>query len=122
MAPQNKPGTDSGAGFQATESGPEPLAIIGMACRFAGGIRNPEDLWDLVRDGKNAWSPIPTSRFNQSAFYHPWANKRAAVSSSLLSKKSNAAVFAFFLLKTHSLTCGNLCATVDPRQRWIFPQ
>ncbi|MEU3743561.1 type I polyketide synthase, partial [Streptomyces sp. NPDC032198] len=40
----------------------EPLAIIGMACRFPGGVETPEDLWELVRDGKDAVSPLPDDR------------------------------------------------------------
>nr|WP_215911530.1 type I polyketide synthase [Streptomyces coffeae] len=40
----------------------EPLAIIGMACRFPGGVETPEDLWELLRDGKDAVSPLPDDR------------------------------------------------------------
>ncbi|WP_217143049.1 type I polyketide synthase [Streptomyces sp. AC627_RSS907] len=40
----------------------EPIAIIGMACRFPGGVRSPEDLWRLLRDGGDAISGFPTDR------------------------------------------------------------
>ncbi|MBP2706923.1 SDR family NAD(P)-dependent oxidoreductase [Microbispora sp. RL4-1S] len=40
----------------------EPIAIIGMACRFPGGVRSPEDLWRLLRDGVDAISGFPTDR------------------------------------------------------------
>ncbi|EAQ92786.1 hypothetical protein CHGG_01021 [Chaetomium globosum CBS 148.51] len=49
----------------------EPLAVVGMACRFAGGITSPDKLWDLVSSGRDAWSEVPSNRFNQKAFYHP---------------------------------------------------
>ncbi|WP_231500379.1 type I polyketide synthase [Saccharothrix sp. NRRL B-16314] len=40
----------------------EPIAIVAMACRFAGGIRSPEDFWELVSNGGDAMSPFPTNR------------------------------------------------------------
>ncbi|KAJ3580034.1 hypothetical protein NPX13_g526 [Xylaria arbuscula] len=56
----------------------EPLAIIGMACRFAGGVTSPEKLWDFVSKGRSGWSKIPEERFNQKSFYHPKSDMTAA--------------------------------------------
>ncbi|KAH8811665.1 putative polyketide synthase [Xylogone sp. PMI_703] len=48
-----------------------PIAIIGMSCRFAGDATSPEKLWEMCAAGRNAWSEIPSTRFNQKSFYHP---------------------------------------------------
>ncbi|APY84625.1 hypothetical protein A7J05_01570 [Streptomyces alfalfae] len=47
---------------EAEEREVEPIAIVGMSCRFPGGVRSPEDLWRLLRDGGDAVSEFPTDR------------------------------------------------------------
>ena len=40
----------------------EPIAIVGMGCRFPGGARSPEDLWDLVVSGADTVAGLPQDR------------------------------------------------------------
>ena len=47
----------------------EPIAIIGMGCRFPGNCRDADSYWHLLRDGIDAIGPIPESRWDVDAFY-----------------------------------------------------
>ena len=47
----------------------EPIAIIGMGCRFPGNCRDADSYWHLLRDGIDSIGPIPESRWDVDAFY-----------------------------------------------------
>ncbi|MEH2032454.1 MAG: beta-ketoacyl synthase N-terminal-like domain-containing protein, partial [Nostoc sp.] len=49
----------------------EPIAIIGMGCRFPGGANDPEMFWQLLHQGKDAIAEVPRDRWDINAYYHP---------------------------------------------------
>jgi len=50
---------------------PEPVAIVGMGCRFPGGANNPELFWDLLASGRDAIAPVPPDRWPVDDYYDP---------------------------------------------------
>ncbi|HLH25149.1 MAG TPA: polyketide synthase, partial [Chloroflexota bacterium] len=49
----------------------EPIAVIGMGCRYPGGADSPAAFWRLLRDGVDAIGEVPRSRWDVDALYDP---------------------------------------------------
>ena len=49
----------------------DPIAIVGMACRFPGGASSPESFWECLAQGRDLVAEIGESRWGTEYYYHP---------------------------------------------------
>ncbi|KIY04109.1 uncharacterized protein Z520_00801 [Fonsecaea multimorphosa CBS 102226] len=52
-----------------TKSDREPIAVVGIGCRFPGGITTTKDFWEILRRGIDTLSEVPPDRFDFNAFH-----------------------------------------------------
>ena len=53
----------------AEQARSEPIAVVGMSCRFPGGVDTPEGFWQLLREGRDAVSELPPDRLKIAAAF-----------------------------------------------------
>ena len=90
------------------------VAIVGLSCRFPGGVNDAESLWQLLREGRNTWSDVPVDRYNWRSFYHPSRESRAGHShrgGHFLDQDVTAFDAAFFGISREE------AEAMDPQQR-----
>ncbi|WP_425576929.1 beta-ketoacyl synthase N-terminal-like domain-containing protein, partial [Streptomyces fulvorobeus] len=70
--PADTDATTSGPGLSEAMLDDDPVVIVGMSCRFPGGISTPEDLWRVVTEGTDVVTDFPVNRgWDVEALYHP---------------------------------------------------
>jgi acyl transferase domain-containing protein/acyl carrier protein len=47
----------------------EPIAVVGMGCRFPGGVNNPDQYWQLLTEERSGIVRVPSERWDADAFY-----------------------------------------------------
>ena len=56
---------------QTPDAGPEPIAIVGIGCRFPGNVDDPRSYWDLLVNGVDAVTEIPRDRLDLLTYHSP---------------------------------------------------
>ncbi|WP_259391638.1 type I polyketide synthase [Paenibacillus sp. 1011MAR3C5] len=62
-------------GINELQHAKEPIAIIGMGCRFPGGASNPEAFWNILQRGVDGITDVPQDRWSRATYYDPDRSK-----------------------------------------------
>src|SRR6266498_2269878 len=94
----------------------EPIAIIGIGCRFPGGVRTPNGFWNLLCNGTDAISEISPDRWNIRAFFDPERGKPGKTYSKWAGLIDNIDQFdpEFFNISPRE------AMSIDPQQRLLL--
>ena len=98
------------------QSKTEPIAIIGMGCRFPGGANNPETYWQLLRNGGDGITEIPSDRWDIEEYYdaNPDAPGKMYVRSGGFLEQVDGFDPQFFGISPRE------AAGIDPQQRLLL--
>ena len=108
---------DLEARVQASERArSEPIAVIGIGCRFPGGANSPESFWRLLREGVDAVTEVPADRWDIDAYYDsdPDAPGKMYTRSGAFLRDVDRFDAGYFGISPREAT------TMDPQQRLLL--
>lgn len=94
----------------------EPIAVIGMGCRFPGNADSPDAFWQLLKEGRDAVGEVPPQRWDVDAYYDPDPDapgKMSAREAGFLSQVDSFDA-PFFGISAREAT------SLDPQQRLLL--
>src|SRR6185436_6248017 len=95
----------------------EPLAVVGMGCRFPGAADSPAAFWKLLCDGRDAIVDVPEARWSLGRFYDPdpgRSGKMYMCQGGFLRERIDELDAQFFRLSPRE------AAGLDPQQRLLL--
>ncbi|MGH2388929.1 MAG: type I polyketide synthase, partial [Chloroflexota bacterium] len=95
----------------------EPIAIIGIGCRFPGGVTDARSFWSLLCNGVDAIGEVPADRWSLSSFYDQNPHKLGTATTrwgGFLQQRIDEFDAHFFGISPRE------AAHVDPMQRWLL--
>lgn len=96
---------------------PEPIAIVGLGCRFPGGASSPSKLWRLLDHQRDVLAPIPPDRFDADGFYDPDGERQGCMNvRQAYTLDEDVRLFDASFFKTNALEA----EAMDPQQRLLL--
>src|SRR5687767_1024127 len=95
---------------------PEPVALVGIGCRFPGGANDVESFWTLLVEGRSGVREVPPDRWNLDRYYHPDA---AAIGSMVTKWGGFVENLDMFDARFWGISPRE-AMRMDPQQRWLL--
>jgi acyl transferase domain-containing protein/acyl carrier protein len=94
----------------------EPIAVVGLGCRFPGGVNDAAGFWDMLRDGRDAIREVPRERYDVDALYDPTPGTPGRLYSKVGGFVDDVEQFSaeFFHISPRE------AEVLDPQQRWVL--
>lgn len=93
---------------------PEPVAIIGVGCRFPGNIEGPADFWQLLADGRDTLGELPSNRWSETPWVSEWAGESSEIRRGSFFSAIDCFDADFFAIAPRE------AARMDPQQRLVL--